>query len=187
MLRHKIRNMNPFRLLYSHPWPASSAIAPVLDKDRPTEEERGPYYNPRRLYPAKLGEILAGRYQIATKLGFGSSSTVWLGRDLFQYGLTPSPTRLVMIDSNLDGDGRRSVTLPSRSMQPVPEMMGRRRKSCASPSSCPLPIDNIKAGPSFGHSPTPSRSKDPTANISASSSNRYASHSGCCSVDAEGG
>jgi hypothetical protein len=32
-------------------------------------------------YPAKPGEVLADRYQILVKVGWGVSSTVWLARD----------------------------------------------------------------------------------------------------------
>jgi hypothetical protein len=31
--------------------------------------------------------VLKGRYQLATKLGYGSSSTIWLARDLNQFVL----------------------------------------------------------------------------------------------------
>ena len=33
-------------------------------------------------YPVTLGQIFASRYQVAGKLGFGRTSTVWLARDL---------------------------------------------------------------------------------------------------------
>ncbi|KAK3706203.1 hypothetical protein LTR37_012904 [Vermiconidia calcicola] len=33
-------------------------------------------------YPIKLGEVLVTRYQVVGKLGFGTSSTVWLARDM---------------------------------------------------------------------------------------------------------
>lgn len=66
------------------PWPLSTATAPRLDPSCLFEEEKSPYYHPDRFYPIKYGEILIGRYQIATKLGFGSSSTVWLARNLNQ-------------------------------------------------------------------------------------------------------
>jgi serine/threonine-protein kinase SRPK3 len=84
MLRLKKWRMNPFRLLYSHPWPPSTAVAPVIDESQLVEEEKTPCYDPRRFYPTQLSEVLEGRYQIATKLGYGTSSTVWLARDLFQ-------------------------------------------------------------------------------------------------------
>lgn len=77
--------MNPFWLLKHRPWPSSTAIAPRLDNDQLVEEELTPYYDPSRFYPAQLGDVLNDRYQLATKLGHGTSSTVWLARDLNQY------------------------------------------------------------------------------------------------------
>lgn len=78
------RVMASLRLLKSRPWPLSTAVAPRLDLCQPVEEEMTPYYNPSCFYPAHLGDILHQRYQLATKLGFGTSSTVWLARDLNQ-------------------------------------------------------------------------------------------------------
>ncbi|PGH00717.1 CMGC/SRPK protein kinase [Helicocarpus griseus UAMH5409] len=42
-------------------------------------------FHPARFYPVRLGDTLNGRYQLAIKLGYGSSSTVWLARDLNQW------------------------------------------------------------------------------------------------------
>lgn len=74
-----------FALLRRQPWPESSAIASRLESSQPIEEENSPYYHPGCFYPAQLGEVLGERYQIATKLGYGSGSTVWLARDLLQW------------------------------------------------------------------------------------------------------
>lgn len=54
----------------------------VIDKDQPIEEEGVPEYNPDHFYPVRLGEIFTGRFQTVAKLGYGSSSTIWLARDL---------------------------------------------------------------------------------------------------------
>ncbi|GCB17533.1 abhydrolase domain-containing protein C22H12.03 [Aspergillus awamori] len=50
--------------------------------DEKVEEEELPDYEARRFYPVRLGEIFQNRYQVGAKLGFGSSSTTWLSRDL---------------------------------------------------------------------------------------------------------
>ncbi|KAL6708013.1 hypothetical protein ACN47E_003447 [Coniothyrium glycines] len=71
--------------LRHRPWPSSTAVPPRIDGADPLEEETTPYYDPRYFYPARLGEVVNQRYQLATKLGFGASSTVWLARDLFQW------------------------------------------------------------------------------------------------------
>ncbi|CAG8225126.1 unnamed protein product [Penicillium salamii] len=66
-------------------WAISSAIPPRIDASLLVEEENSPYYEPAHLYSARIGEVLNGRYQIATKLGHGSRSSVWLARDLHQW------------------------------------------------------------------------------------------------------
>ncbi|PWY87843.1 kinase domain protein [Aspergillus sclerotioniger CBS 115572] len=45
------------------------------------EENQSPYYDPERYYPARVGETIGNRYRIISKLGWGTSSTVWLAKD----------------------------------------------------------------------------------------------------------
>jgi serine/threonine-protein kinase SRPK3 len=54
----------------------------VIPADTRIEEETVPDYVATRYYPARIGEILSSRYQVVGKLGFGTTSTVWLARDL---------------------------------------------------------------------------------------------------------
>ncbi|GAB1316321.1 hypothetical protein MFIFM68171_06531 [Madurella fahalii] len=54
----------------------------IIDKARPVEEEGLPVYEPEHFYPVQLGEVFDGRFQTVAKLGYGSSSTIWLARDL---------------------------------------------------------------------------------------------------------
>ncbi|GLA22802.1 hypothetical protein AnigIFM63326_005280 [Aspergillus niger] len=54
----------------------------IIQPDEKVEEEELPDYEARRFYPVRLGEIFKNRYQVVAKLGFGSSSTTWLSRDL---------------------------------------------------------------------------------------------------------
>ena len=54
-----------------------------INSDQLCEEETIPEYDPTHYYPAQLGEIFKERFQILSKLGFGSSSTIWLARDLW--------------------------------------------------------------------------------------------------------
>lgn len=78
-------SLNPLKTIRTCPWPESTAAVPaLLDGSNPVEEEQTPYYDPKRFYPARLGGVLNARYQLATKLGYGTSSTVWLARDLYQ-------------------------------------------------------------------------------------------------------
>lgn len=54
----------------------------TIDADQLVEEEELPDYQADRFYPVQLGDIFQNRYQVVAKLGFGSSSTSWLARDL---------------------------------------------------------------------------------------------------------
>ncbi|KAF5322660.1 hypothetical protein D9619_001284 [Psilocybe cf. subviscida] len=49
------------------------------------EEETYPWYSPSVFYPLRLGDLLESRYQALSKLGHGSSATVWLCRDLVEH------------------------------------------------------------------------------------------------------
>ncbi|KAJ5710110.1 hypothetical protein N7493_009702, partial [Penicillium malachiteum] len=72
-------------ILRSIPYKPPSLSAKVLPATHLVEEERIPNYNARHFYPVRLYEILNDRYQVAAKIGWGTSSTVWLARDLYQY------------------------------------------------------------------------------------------------------
>lgn len=52
-----------------------------LDASEKVEEETVPGYDPNQYCSIRIGEILRERYQIVGKLGFGTTSTVWLARD----------------------------------------------------------------------------------------------------------
>lgn len=54
----------------------------LLPKDSKFEEERLIGYNADHYYPVHLGEVFESKYQVVAKLGFGTTSTVWLCRDL---------------------------------------------------------------------------------------------------------
>jgi serine/threonine-protein kinase SRPK3 len=84
MLRSMKWVANPLKALQHHPWAQSTAVPTTLDQNVTVEEEKTPYYDTKRFYPARLGDVINDRYQLATKLGYGTSSTVWLARDLSQ-------------------------------------------------------------------------------------------------------
>ncbi|KAJ5168518.1 uncharacterized protein N7482_004112 [Penicillium canariense] len=46
------------------------------------EEETLPGYIASQYYPTRIGEVIKERYQVVGKLGFGSTSTAWLARDM---------------------------------------------------------------------------------------------------------
>lgn len=54
----------------------------IVNASLQIEEESIPNYRPERFYPVYIGEIFNGQYQVVGKLGYGSSATVWLCRDL---------------------------------------------------------------------------------------------------------
>ncbi|XRM45840.1 hypothetical protein ABZX51_008914 [Aspergillus tubingensis] len=54
----------------------------TLDPLDKIEEETLPFYKPENYYPVFIGEVFGSRYQVVSKLGYGTSSTVWLCRDL---------------------------------------------------------------------------------------------------------
>jgi len=54
----------------------------LIDPSIEMEEETMFGYNPDNYYPVKQGEILNNRYQIIGKIGYGTTSTVWLAKDL---------------------------------------------------------------------------------------------------------
>ena len=109
MTRHLPRIFTqPLKALRQSPWVFLSATPPRIDSSLLVEEENSPYYEPAYFYPARIGEILNDRYQIATKLGYGSRSSVWRARNLYQFVLAPSHYK-VYIDIS-GGAGRRSDT-----------------------------------------------------------------------------
>ncbi|KAJ5835250.1 hypothetical protein N7447_001276 [Penicillium robsamsonii] len=48
----------------------------ILEEERFEEFKKGCYY------PVNIGDVLVSKYQVVGKLGFGTTSTVWLARDL---------------------------------------------------------------------------------------------------------
>ena len=54
----------------------------VVESSILVEEESILNYKAQRYYPVRIGEVFNNRYQAIGKLGYGSSSTVWLCRDL---------------------------------------------------------------------------------------------------------
>ncbi|KAH1584755.1 hypothetical protein KXX44_001402, partial [Aspergillus fumigatus] len=55
---------------------------PPLPPDILVDEEISLVYDSKHFCPVKPGEVLADRYQILVKVGWGVSLIVWLARDL---------------------------------------------------------------------------------------------------------
>ncbi|TAQ87688.1 hypothetical protein B7494_g3996 [Chlorociboria aeruginascens] len=54
----------------------------MLRKVWGNEEERIPGYNPKNFFPVNPGDLLNNRYRIVAKIGWGTTSTVWLAQDI---------------------------------------------------------------------------------------------------------
>ncbi|OAA55831.1 Protein kinase-like domain protein [Niveomyces insectorum RCEF 264] len=83
----------PFTAVFRRPSSFSSRKpeAPeVIAGDVLVDEESVPGYKPERFYPANPEDLLEGRYRLKAKIGWGSSSTVWLAQDISRNWLKPN-------------------------------------------------------------------------------------------------
>ncbi|KAI9757923.1 MAG: transcription factor TFIIIB subunit brf1 [Chaenotheca gracillima] len=110
--------MNALKWLQYAPLAPSTAVPISLSTSHLIEEEIGPRYNPIHYYPMRLGEVLQDRYQIATKLGWGTGSTVWLAQDLYQWRFFGPRYVAIKVNSNNDKD-KQSAELELRINQHV--------------------------------------------------------------------
>ncbi|GAW19521.1 hypothetical protein ANO14919_090090 [Xylariales sp. No.14919] len=60
----------------------TSQAPELVPSDVPVDEEIVPGYKPEHFYPANPGDVLDNRYKLKAKIGWGSSSTVWLAHDI---------------------------------------------------------------------------------------------------------
>lgn len=61
----------------------------LLPADCLLEEERNPDYDPKRFYPARVGGTVQ-KYELISKLGWGTASTVWLAKYVKRFVQWPS-------------------------------------------------------------------------------------------------
>jgi hypothetical protein len=54
----------------------------ILPASEIVEEENWPWYTPQSFYPVRIGDVLHAKYQVLYKLGYGTTSTIWMCRDL---------------------------------------------------------------------------------------------------------
>ncbi|KFZ00462.1 hypothetical protein V500_01055 [Pseudogymnoascus sp. VKM F-4518 (FW-2643)] len=81
-----------------------NATANLLPAGALLEEEQNPDYDPKRFYPARIGETINGKYQIISKLGFGTGSTVWLAEEMNRWPWQPSKYMALKITNCFEGD-----------------------------------------------------------------------------------
>lgn len=53
-----------------------------IDSSSLVEEEKLPFYRRQDYYPMRIGQVIQWNYQVVAKLGYGTTSTVWLSRYL---------------------------------------------------------------------------------------------------------
>ncbi|OGM49373.1 protein kinase domain protein [Aspergillus bombycis] len=82
----------------------SRATSPVM-----REENDNPEYDRKKYYPARIGETLARRYRIISKLGWGANSTVWLAKDTARWAWQSNRYVTVKI-TNCGKEEQRSAT-----------------------------------------------------------------------------
>ncbi|GFN13388.1 putative protein kinase [Aspergillus tubingensis] len=92
------------------------------------EEECTPRYKPDHYYPVRLYDILNDRYQITAKLGWGTSSTVWLARDLNRWRWCSA--RYVAVKIKADNyatkeDAERELRITEKITRANPRHVGR--------------------------------------------------------------
>ena len=88
---------------------ASRAPA-ILPSDVLLEEEKIPGYDPKQFYPVNPGDLFHNRYKMLAKVGWGTSSTVWLARDTQRYVLACLSTFTFMSHIYAGGGGSLTVT-----------------------------------------------------------------------------
>ncbi|KAL3458913.1 kinase-like domain-containing protein [Aspergillus heterothallicus] len=80
LLPRMIKTVASTPLLSKRQFPTSGFVK--LDISRTVEEESLPFYGAENYYSVSIGQVFASRYQVVSKLGYGTSSTVWLCRDV---------------------------------------------------------------------------------------------------------
>ncbi|KAL4804385.1 kinase-like domain-containing protein [Aspergillus unguis] len=88
------------RIFQSAPCKPPQLPAKLLPTAKLVEEEHTPFYKPQHFYPVRLYETLNSRYQIAAKIGWGTSSTVWLARDLHRWRWLPPRYVAIKVAAN---------------------------------------------------------------------------------------
>jgi len=88
---------------------SASRSPTILPSDVPIEEEQVPGYDSKRFLAVNPGDLLNNRYKILAKLGWGTTSTVWLAQDTQRYVQTWLYTCSNVF---IDGGGTITVTCP---------------------------------------------------------------------------
>ncbi|KDN42478.1 hypothetical protein RSAG8_06795, partial [Rhizoctonia solani AG-8 WAC10335] len=91
------------------------------------DEEGIPSYKAEPFYPAKSGEILNGTFRLITKLGFGTTSTVWLARDIRRWWWQSKHVTLkVLVNDMSPESASREIALANHITNANPLHPGRQ-------------------------------------------------------------
>ncbi|CAI7625047.1 unnamed protein product [Penicillium palitans] len=106
-------------------WQLPPNSGPLIPQQELVDEEACPDYNSAAFYPANPGEVLANKFQLLVKIGWGSQSTVWLARDISRLKWQSEKTvTLKIINSNDADDARHEHEIESHITQQNPEHRG---------------------------------------------------------------
>lgn len=112
---------------FGQPWTPKNFSNPhfgIINASQSVEEESLPDYVATQYYPVRIGELLASRYQVVGKLGFGVTSTVWLARDLT--GRRHVALKIFISEASRGGDLLREVSAYRRLEQGPKSHLGRQ-------------------------------------------------------------
>ncbi|KAF1817290.1 kinase-like protein [Eremomyces bilateralis CBS 781.70] len=105
-----------------------SSVAKSLSLEVPIEEERLPFYKWKDYYHPNPGDVLNKRYKLKVKLGWGTSSTVWLAQDIGFCNRTTGPESVaIKISTNNveDEDAHHELDISTRIARTNPHHEGR--------------------------------------------------------------
>ncbi|OCL03204.1 CMGC protein kinase [Glonium stellatum] len=105
---------------------SASSSPTILSPDILIEEERIPGYNPKNFYPVNPGDILNNRYRIVAKLGWGTTSTVWLAQDTQRWWWNSNRyvTLKIAVSGFTDEDAAKHERNITRSLETNPSHNG---------------------------------------------------------------
>ena len=79
-LRSTTRSPSQLRDVVPRAFPTTGLT--IIPTSETVEEEHWPWYTPQSFYPISIGDVPHSKYQVLYKLGYGTSSTIWMCRDL---------------------------------------------------------------------------------------------------------
>ncbi|KAI9741406.1 MAG: hypothetical protein M1834_003123 [Cirrosporium novae-zelandiae] len=105
---------------------SASQSPTIIPTNVPIEGEMIPGYDPKYFYPANPGDLLNSRYRIVAKVGWGSTSTVWLARDTWRWWWNSNRYVALKIISGCDEDAAKHERNITRRLGTNPSHNGFR-------------------------------------------------------------